>query len=74
MKRFEFKKIREFRLEKGLTQEELATAMSTPEKRVYKEQVGEWENKLNGGLSLTNLAKLAAVLGKSIDDFFVDRD
>jgi transcriptional regulator with XRE-family HTH domain len=72
MKRFSFEKIKEFRTAAGMTQEGLAIAMTTPERRVYKEQIGEWENKENGGLSVTNLAKLAEALGKVTDDFFVE--
>jgi transcriptional regulator with XRE-family HTH domain len=74
MKQFRFEKIREFRTAAGMTQEALAFAMTTPEKRVYKEQIGEWENKREGGLNVTALSKLAEALGKSTDDFFVDND
>jgi transcriptional regulator with XRE-family HTH domain len=37
-------------------------------------QIGEWENKREGGLNVTALSKLAEALGKSTDDFFVDND
>ena len=72
MKQFSFTKIKEFRAAANMTQEALAIAMSTPERRVYKEQIGEWENKEGGGLSVVNLYKLAEALGKQTDDFFIE--
>lgn len=74
MKQFDFVKIREFRESLGMTQEGLAIAMSTPENRVHKEQVSEWERETKGGLNVTTLVKLCNALNKSTDDFFIDNN
>ena len=72
MKQFVFAKIREFREAAGMTQEALAIAMSTPDKRVHTEQVSNWENLTNGGLTVTTLIKLCDALGRVPDDFFTE--
>jgi transcriptional regulator with XRE-family HTH domain len=72
MKQFDFKKIKEFRDAAGMTQDALAMVMSTPENRVYVQQISDWENRKDGGLNVTSLAKLADALGKTTDDFFVE--
>jgi len=74
MKQFDFSRIREFREAANLTQESLAVAMSTPEKRVHTAQVSEWERMTNGGLTVTTLIKLCEALGKNTDDFFIEKD
>lgn len=70
MKQFNFRKIKEYREAAGYTQETLAIQMSLLGDRVYSQQISDWENKKEGGLSVSNLAKLAYVLGKATDDFF----
>ena len=73
MKQFDFKKIKEFREAAGLTQDALAFQMSLLGKRVYYQQISEWENRIDGGLSSPNLSKLCQVLNKTPNDFYVDR-
>lgn len=72
MKQFDLKKIKQFREAAGLTQDALASLMSTDESRVFVQQISAWENRENGGLNVTHLARLAEVLGKQTDDFFID--
>ena len=73
MKRFDFQKIKEFREALNMTQESLAIALTTAEKRVRVQQVSDWERGVCG-LSVTSLIKLCEALKKSTDDFFVDID
>ena len=68
MKRFQFQKIKEFREAAGLTQLELAQKCG-----VMVQQISAWENSGGDtGLGTTSLAKIANVLGKRMDDFFVE--
>lgn len=70
MKQFQFKKIREFREAAGLTQYEFAQRLG-----VFVQQVSNWENSDGDkGLTTGNLAKIADVLGKPTDDFFVEAE
>jgi transcriptional regulator with XRE-family HTH domain len=71
MKQFDHSKIKEFREAADLSQDKLATIMSTEEDRIWTQQISEWER---GGRSLTvkSLSKLCEALGKTTDDFFVD--
>lgn len=71
MKQFDHSKIKEFREGAGLSQDKLATLMSTEDERVWTQQLSEWER---GGINLTvkSLTKLCEALGKTTDDFFVD--
>ena len=71
MKQFDCNKIREFREAAEMTQEALAVAMSTPGKRVYKEQISEWERG-TGGLTVGTLIRLCAALQRQPNDFFVE--
>ena len=73
MKQFVFAKVREYREAAGMTQEALAIAMSTPEKRVHKEQISDWERMTEGGITVLSLVKLCEALNKSTDDFFTER-
>lgn len=73
MKKFDMGKIREFRLAAKLTQDELAVKMSLLGKRVYIQQISEWENSPKSGLTTTHLAKLCEALEKTTDDFFVEQ-
>jgi DNA-binding XRE family transcriptional regulator len=72
MKQFDFKKIKEFRKEAGLTQDSLAFKMSLLGDRIYYQQISEWENKTTGSISLPNIMKLCKVLGKTPEDFLSD--
>lgn len=71
MKQFDHNKIKEFRDAAGLSQDKLASLMTTEEERVWTQQLSEWER---GGRNMTvrSLTKLCEALGKSTDDFFVD--
>ena len=69
MKQFDNRKIKAYREAAGLTQEGLAIAMSTPEARVHKEQVSDWERS-TGGITVTTLMRLCKALGKESNDFF----
>lgn len=68
MKQFHFKKIKEYREAAGLTQFQLAARLG-----VMVQQVSAWENSGGDkGLTTGNLAKIADVLNKKTDDFFVE--
>ena len=66
MKQFDFRKIREYRLERNITQVDLAARIG-----VKKQQLSVWE-KTPGNLTVRNLSKLCEALNKSTDDFFVE--
>lgn len=68
MKQFQFQKIREFREAAGLTQWQLAARTG-----VMVQQISAWENSgPEKSLTVANLSKIAAVLGKNTDDFFIE--
>jgi transcriptional regulator with XRE-family HTH domain len=73
MKQFDFKKIKEFRTAAKMSQDTLAFKISLLGQRVYVQQVSDWENKTSGGFSVTHLAKICEVLGKTPEDFFIDQ-
>jgi len=66
MKQFDFRKIREYRLERNISQTELADKIG-----VKKQQLSVWE-KTPGNLTVRNLSKLCEALNKSTDDFFIE--
>lgn len=72
MRHLDLKKIKEFRDKLKMTQDELAKAMSTPEERIYPQQISEWENRKTGGIRAQTLMRLATALHKSTEDFFID--
>jgi len=72
MKQFDFKRIKKFREDAGMTQDSLAIAMSTPKDRVFTQQISEWENRIVGGINVSSLIKLCNILNKQPDDFFID--
>lgn len=72
MRQFDFSKIKEFREEAKITQDALASLMSTDESRVYVQQISAWEQHKKSDLTVSSLVKLAAALGKTPDDFFID--
>lgn len=67
MKQFSFTKIKEFRKAAGLTQWQLAKRVG-----VMVQQIGTWENNPDDkSMTVANLKKIADVLKKKTDDFFV---
>lgn len=66
MKQFDFRKIKEFRLEKKISQVELAAKLG-----IKKQQLSVWE-KSPSGMTVRSLVKLCEALGKSTNDFFVE--
>jgi transcriptional regulator with XRE-family HTH domain len=72
MKRFDFRKIQEFRKERRMTQDQLAKKLSTIHQKICIQQVSEWENRVRGGVSTDTLLKLCVALGKSTEDFFTE--
>ena len=67
MKQFSFTKIKEFRKAAGLTQWQLAQRVG-----VMVQQIGTWENNPDDkSMTVANLKKIADVLKKKTDDFFV---
>jgi len=69
MKKFNPLKIKEFREQLGMSQDSLALKMSTPEDRIWVQQISGWERG-EGGLSVKSLLLLSETLGRSTDDFF----
>jgi len=68
MKQFSWSKIKEYRIEKKLTQWQLARRVG-----VTVQQISAWElNDPEKSLTTAYLAKIAEVLNKRTDDFFVD--
>jgi transcriptional regulator with XRE-family HTH domain len=71
MRRFDFTKIKRFRLRAKLTQDELAVLLTTEKERVWTQQISAWERgKVN--IKAEILGKLSTVLGRNMEDFFVD--
>jgi transcriptional regulator with XRE-family HTH domain len=64
MKQFRFEKIREFRDELGLTQEQLADRIG-----VHTQQVSAWERRRGNGMTIKSLARICDALGKEVVDF-----
>ncbi len=68
MKQFHWEKIREFREAAGLTQHELGLRLG-----LHPQQISAWENNPNEkSLTTFNLGRIAEVLGKNTDDFFME--
>ena len=68
MKTFHWQKIKQFRDEAGLTQDELAAKIG-----VIKQQISAWENSdPEKSLTTAYLSKIADALNKTPDDFFFD--
>lgn len=66
---FNFKKIKEFREAKKLTQDQLAFQMSLLGSRIYYQQISEWENRTSGFISMPNVLRLCKIFGKTPNDF-----
>ena len=67
MKKFAFKKIKEYREEAGISQLTLSKKVG-----VAVQQISAWENSsLHKTITVRYLGKIAAALGKTTDAFFV---
>lgn len=68
MKRFLYSRLRDFREQAGITQEQLATKIG-----ITKQQISAWENNwMDKSLTTKCLEKIAEALGKQPTDFYVE--
>ncbi len=66
MKKFDWKKIKEFREAANLTQHELGEKMG-----LHPQQISAWENNPEDkSLTTAHLGRIAYILGRKTDDFF----